>query len=183
MNDRETLRAERILDEACRKHGIDLAVLVAESSLWANPGVHRHLAATPEGPVWYPNRRRYRVGAGERKGQVKDGVQLDDNTYANYAIKRALGFAQDGLVGFEVCHIWPLTAYEAQYHTCIANLVLLPRSLAGLSDHDQRIAAVLQYRSLELYGWCPDPERPPQRPDAYPTNWRAPFSMPGRLPR
>jgi hypothetical protein len=175
--------ADALLEEACRKHGIDLAVLVAETSLWADPEIHRRLAGTPEGPVWYPNRRRYRVGAGERKGQVKDGVQLDDNTYANYAIKRALGFAQDELVGFEVCHIWPGTAYDARFHTCIANLVLLPRPLAGLSDHDSRIAAALQYRSFELYGWAPDPSLPVDRPDAYPSNWRAPFPMPGRLPR
>jgi len=35
--------------------------------------------------------RRGRMGQGEQRGQILDGIRLDDNSYANVALKRALG--------------------------------------------------------------------------------------------
>lgn len=127
-----------------------------------------------EGTAWYPNTRRCRTGQGERRGQILDGVKLDDNTYANQAIKRAVGIPDNCLVGFESCHIWPNTCYDHRYNTTIANLVLIPRAIAGLSDHDPEVQAVLQYRSYELYGWYPEGQQCPSKPDFYPRTWREP---------
>lgn len=111
---------------------------------------------------------------GELRAQIKDGERLDDNSYANNALKRALGRPHGKLVGFEVCHIWPQSCYDARYHTVLANLVLLPRPLAGLTDHDPEIQAALQFRAFELYHWFPADVPAPQRPEYYPANWREP---------
>src|SRR5437867_891484 len=94
------IRADDLLEEVCRELGIDLAMLVAGACLWANPGVHRLLAATTEGIAWYPKTRRYRAGDGEKKGQSLGDVYLDDNTYANSAIKQAIGVRNKEIIGF-----------------------------------------------------------------------------------
>jgi hypothetical protein len=121
----------------------------------------------------FPKVRRARIGQGEQRGQIVEGVRFDDNTYANVAIKRALGIGKSA-EGFEACHIWPLTCYDQRYHTAIANLVLLPRALAGLSDHDIEIQKALQYRAFELYGWWPIEMSQPVKPAFYPSEWRVP---------
>jgi len=109
-----------------------------------------------------------------------EDVRLDDNTYANVALKRAIGNATT-FVGFETCHIWPLSCYDVRYHTLVPNLVLLPRAIAGLTDHDEHVQECLQYRAFELFGWYPGresedpakkPANPPARPDKYADNWR-----------
>ena len=164
----------KMLLDAATMHGIRLSLLVAETGLWANPDVHNRLVEKTGSAARYPNVRRVRVGRGERRGQVVDGIRMDDNTYANRAIKEALGLERGEVTGFETCHIWPKTCYDPRYHTAIANLVLLPRALAGLADHDREIQAVLKYRAFELYNWNPDGVAAPQRPDFYPSNWLAP---------
>lgn len=103
-------------------------------------------------------------------------VRLDDNTYGNYAVDGAVGRATPGL---EASHVWPLTTYDERYHTCIANIVLLPASIAGLSDKHPGVIAALKYRSFELFDWYPVdiagvPQKKPERPDRYPTVWREP---------
>jgi len=168
--------AAEMLKEATVRHNIHLGVLVAETGLWAHPAVHRYLVAANGTGAFFPFTRRYRAGQGERRGQQIGHISLDDNTYANNAIKRAIGVPREQLVGFEACHIWPRTCYDERYHTAIANLVLLPRALAGLSDHDTEIEKVLQYRAYELYdGWYPADREPPTKPAFYPTSWREPF--------
>lgn len=167
------LVAEDVLTEACDALGVRLPALIASTTIWASPGVVQALEA--DGGCWYPGTRRYRVGAGEKKGEIKDGVRLDDNTYANYAIKRAIGLSHAAVKGFAVCHIWPGTTYDERYHTAIQNLVLVPAQLAGLTDHDAGVEASLTFRAYELYGWHPTEAAPPQRPADYPSTWREPM--------
>ena len=153
-----------ILREATTRRGIQLSELVADTGIWAHPEVHRRLVAENGTGAFFPNMRRYRVGTGERKGQVVGGERLDDNAYANHAIKQATGIRRECIVNFDACHIWRQSCYDSRCHTVIANLVLLPRPLAGLSDHDPEIQASLKYRSYELYGWhpvAPKPTNPP----------------------
>lgn len=170
--------ASEMLLEAANRHQIHLSVLVAETGLWANPEVHTRIVRETGGAAMVPTCRRARTGQGERRGQVIDGIRLDDNTYANVALKRALGLHRLQLEGFEVCHIWPRTCYDQRFHTAVANMVLLPRSLAALSDHDVEIQASLQYRAYELYGWYPEGAAVPLKPAFYPTNWREPEPQP-----
>ena len=160
-----------MLKEAATHLRIHLSDLVAATSLWANPEVHSTLVAENGTGSFFPNMRRCRPGAGERRGQLIGVERLDDNSYANHAIKQATGISRSNITGFEACHIWPGTSYDNRYHTVIANLVLLPRPLAGLSDHDPEIQAVLQFRAYELYGWHPKESTPPKEPDYYPKMW------------
>ncbi len=168
--------AADMLKEATLRHNIHLGVLVAETGLWANPKVHNFLSQDNGTGAFFPGVRRGHISRGEQRGQWMGNVCFDDNTAANIAIKRALGASRDQFVGFETCHIWRGTCYDERYHTAIANLVLLPRALAGLSDHDAEIEHVLQYRAYELYsGWYPEGHKPPVKPEFYPTSWREPF--------
>lgn len=171
----EVFDAVTLLREASQRHGLHLSVFVAETSLWAHPNVHRTLMAENGTGAFFVNTRRCRAGDGERPSAVIDGVRLDNNSYANHAIKQALGLGRNGAIGFETCHIWPRTCYDARYHTAVANLVLLPRPLAGLTDHDAEIRAALQYRAFDLYDWHPADEPPPVRPAFYPESWRPPL--------
>jgi len=173
--------ASELLRAAALRHGVQLGVLVAETGLWANPEMHRRLLASGSAAV-YPNRRRCRAGQGERRGQTVANIVLDDNSYANNAIKHALGIDRKDLIGFEACHIWPKTCYDERYHTAIANLVLLPRALAGFTDHSAEVKLALQYRAFELYRWHPEGQPPPVQPQDYPRNWLPPMPVPGRPP-
>lgn len=175
------IHAEALLRDAVARHKINLSVLVADTGLWANPEVHHRLMQDNGAVARYPNVRRANTGKGEKRYTTVNGdIRLDDNTYANVAIKRATGLGSSAL-GFETCHIWPKTCYDEKYHTAIANIVLLPRALAGLSDHDAGVRASLQYRAFELYGWFPEgkeeweQEQPPIKPSFYPSTWRNPM--------
>jgi len=96
--------AESLLKHATKS----LITLVAESTLWASPEVYKRLLKQSGSGVWYPNVRRCKKGDGEKKGCADNGDRLDDNTYANYAIKKALvGTNRKLIAGFSVCHIWP----------------------------------------------------------------------------
>lgn len=167
------ITASELLLEAVRRHNIHLSLLVADTGLWANPECHHRLIRDTGVAAMYPKVRRARIGQGEQRGQIVDGVRLDDNSYANLAIKRALGLGKLA-EGFEACHIWPLTCYDERYHTAPANIVLLPRALAGLSDHDAEIQKALQYRAFKLYSWWPEQMPQPIQPDFYPEQWREP---------
>lgn len=175
--------ASEMLLEAANRHQIHLSILVAETGLWANPEVHSRIVRDTGGAAMVPKCRRARTAQGEKRGQVIDGIRLDDNTYANVALKRALGLHRLQLEGFEVCHIWPRTCYDQRFHTAVANMVLLPRSLAALSDHDAEIQASLQYRAYEVYGWYPEGAAVPVKPAFYPTNWREPEPRPSGVTR
>lgn len=95
-------------------------------------------------------------------------VRLDSNNYANKAIKEAIladlkekhgDLYKDSTYrkfkDFEACHIWDETCYDARYHTSVANLVLLPRGLAGLTDHYSEVKKMLQYEAWRRFNFLP----------------------------
>lgn len=178
---KRTIDAADLLLGATTEHQSKLSLLVAATGIWANPAVHERLVRETGAVAISPKVRRSKPGQGEKVGQIVDGVRLDNNSYANVAIKRATGLGRDAK-GFETCHIWPKTCYDERYHTAPANLVLLPRALASLSDHDAEVQKVLQYRAFELYGWWPETEAQPVKPDFYPANWRDPEPDPTSVP-
>ena len=170
---RPKIAASELLFESVKRHDIHLSLLVADPGLWVNPEFHNRLVRDTGSAAMFPKVRRARISQGEYRGQIVDGVRFDDNSYANVAIKRAAGLGKSA-EGFEACHIWPLTCYDERYHTAIANIVLLPRALAGLSDHAIEIQTALQYRAFELYRWFPKDAPQPVKPEFYPSNWREP---------
>lgn len=164
---RPKLVASELLLEAVKRHNIHLSLLVADTGLWVNPEFHKRLVRDTGSAAIFPSVQRAR-GQGEKRGQIVNGVRFDDNSYANVAIKRAAGLGKSA-EGFEVCHIWPRTCYDKRYHTAVANIVLLPRALAGLSDHAIEVQEALQYRAFDLYEWYPEGMQPPVKPDFYPS--------------
>ncbi len=173
----EHLSGADVLNEVARGLKIDLCRLVAGCAYWAP------VAESCRNPV-YPKVRRARTSKGEVRGRTAEGDILDDNSYANLALKNALRPMK--FKGFAACHIWPDSCYDKHYHTVLANLVLLPSALASLTDHDRRIEQCLQYRSWELYEWHPEGTAQPQKPEGYPDNWREPIApppKPKKLPR
>ena len=173
MPDTVKFDADVLLEQALLKHKIRLDILVAETAIWANPNVHKRLVEQSNA-ARYPQVRRARTSKGEIRNKKVNGIKFDDNTAANRAIKGAIGTHRLEIRGYEACHIWPGTCYNERYHTVIANLVLLPRALAGLTDHLPHVQKMLQYRAYELYGWHPAENDVPIRPEIYVSCWRNP---------
>ena len=92
------------------------------------------------------------------KRQVNNGLYCDDNTRANHAIKRAVLQSMEWgkyadiayFRGFEACHIYDLVQ-DPRFYTSVMNLVLVPRALAALTDHNSYVQAVLKRRVYELF--------------------------------
>ncbi len=164
----------RAVERATRRLGVDLAPLVAEVAVWASANAHRALQS-PENPhgARYPNVRRARMGSGEKPGTFIEDIRLDRNNYAGNAIRTAIPNG-GSLTGYHACHVWPDTCYDERYHTVLANLVLVPAPLAGLTDFQPGVIRALQFRSYDLFGWHPDEVETPARPANYPTNWQEP---------
>ena len=173
MSTSRAFDARQMLDEANAKHETRLEMLIAETALWAHPETHHRQIREHGSAAVYPGIRRLRVGQGEKRG-ISNKVALDDNSYANLVIKRAIGVHRSRVVGFECCHIWPNSCYDTRYHTVIANLVLIPRALASLTDHDPGVQAAIQYRAYELYAWHPEEQSILEKPVNYPENWLEP---------
>ena len=77
--------------------------LIAETSIWVNP------SSISLQPI-YPDVRR---GMPQDRGRIIEGVRIDDNTYANRAIKKAISGTAE-FKNYLVCHIWPGTTYDAR---------------------------------------------------------------------
>jgi hypothetical protein len=170
------------LDRATTRLGIDFAALVAEVGIWASPEAHAR-NVTPSSPTGAvrPDVRRARPGSGEKPGAVVDGIRLDRNNYAGQAIRAAVGLGAE-LAGYQACHVWPGTCYDARYHTVLANLVLIPAPIVSLTDHAPEVVAALKFRSFELYGWKPVEAEAPTRPPNHPTSWREPVRIRSAAP-
>lgn len=125
---------------------------------------------------WY-NCKYQRAKHFQKRGEKCGEITFDDNTYANNAIKLAVlkglekygihGSSRQIFKGFETCHIWPDTCYDARYHTSVANVVLLPREIAGLTDHCQAVEDLLKYEAWKRFRFKPDEEEVPMRPKNY----------------
>lgn len=125
---------------------------------------------------WY-NCKYQRAKHFQKRGEKCGDITFDDNTYANNAIKLALlkglerygihGSSRQIFKGFETCHIWPDTCYDARYHTSVANVVLLPREIAGLTDHCQAVEDLLKYEAWKRFGFKPAEADIPAKPKNY----------------
>ena len=159
------IELERVLAEVACSH---LPLLVARTALWAAKKDYEECLAKGS-PAKYPNKKRKK--AGQKRGwndPVKKDFYLDDNSFPNSQMKAALKKRGIEVKHYETCHIWKDSCYEFEYHTCYANLVLLPRALASLSDHNENIRDILKYRAYELFGFYPEGMSAPQKPKNYP---------------
>lgn len=174
------MNGDTVLSEAVAAMGVSLAELVARCSIWSHPDIVREAMRHDRNAVWFPNCRRMKNG--EIRRSIVSGIRLDDNSDANQAIKLAT-LGQCRILGFHACHVWPLTCYDPRYHTSIANLVLVPAALAGLTDFDDVVGGSLRRRAFELFGWHPEEEAAPDTPQGYPSEycWRPSSPSPAAL--
>ena len=104
---------------------------------------------------------------------VSKYVIADDNTFANQAIKKAVIASFNERYGagigtsmfssfkdYEACHIWDKPG-DRRYYASVANLVLIPRALAGLTDHNDIVKSLLRYEAYQRFSFIPDGEKPP----------------------
>lgn len=123
----------------------------------------------PTLPALYPGALPYRV--------------VDDNTYANQYIKKAIiesfkrkynihsSVPYTWFKNYEACHVWDLPN-DSRYYASIANLVLVPRALAQLTDHNNAVKDLLRYEVYRRFGFYPEGVTPPNKPKYYPKVWR-----------
>ena len=89
----------------------------------------------------------------------------DDNSCANRYIKQAVlasitrkfgknTFKTDYFKGYEACHIWDNPG-DRRYYASIANLILVPRGLAQLTDHNDAVKALLRNKVKVEFGLEP----------------------------
>src|SRR6185295_2944058 len=111
-----------------------------------------------------------------RQGQVRNGIRYWTNQPAEAAFFEALGVNQERYTGHIVCHVYPGSPADPKHFTNIANLFIIPTTLASFTEWGPILAA-LQWRAFELYGYSGPPGRRPARPDRLPRTWRAPARL------
>ena len=112
---------------------------------------------------------------------IKPMMAVDDNTLANQYFKKAIlescknGFITSSMwtkfKDYEVCHIWDKPG-DRRYYASICNLVLIPRALAQLTDHNDAVKSLLRNKVHDLFDFIPEGETLPQKPHNYKYQWR-----------
>ena len=117
--------------------------------------------------------------------KVNNDPKPDNNTYANKYIKNAILESYKAcdnetkrvknlflascitkmFKDYEVCHIWDFPD-DRRYYASVANLVLVPRALAQLTDHNNAVKDLLRYRAYCLFEFWPSQDKP-KKPDYY----------------
>lgn len=99
----------------------------------------------------------------------------DDNTSANRYIKTAIrhSYKKNNLNfhDYVACHIWDKPD-DCRYYASIPNLVLVPSSLAGLTDNNEEVKKMLRVRASELFDFCPEEESVPTSKYSDKVIWR-----------
>ncbi|WP_043586734.1 hypothetical protein [Geminisphaera colitermitum] len=175
----------QLISDTENAKGVKLAEFIAATSVWASLETYQHVITYfPDGCL-VPNTRRARWG-----DTLPDGVNFDSNQQASAAIRLLTGIPRSKS-GFSACHIYEDSCYDTRYHTCVANLVLIPDSLESLTDHYPHVIECLKYRAWELYEWRIEGEiawdasrSSPVLPDGYRLlQWRAPVPLSDRIRR
>ena len=165
MKDIDALDLEKLLEHDLSEHDLTSIIdLVAQSSWWVNPNVHRAIQ------VIYPKTRRKR-GIQEKRCQMIDGIRLWDNQPASFAFWLALGMNRNKIKNYYVCHIYEESVWDSNHFTNLANITAFPKSLQSLSEW-KPIADVLKYHSYKIYGYKGPKNEIPTTPKYYPESWR-----------
>jgi len=140
--------------------------LIERTARWVAPETFKLL------PVWFPEyaRQSYLYNANwseprmltKRKTNVSVHKQ-ETNTYANMALKYALGLSSKDRPNWSRCHIWgiddPLfkkssaVVQDHRFYSYVANMVLLPTPLKAFTDTMPEVKAMLRICVRNLYNW------------------------------
>jgi hypothetical protein len=116
------------LENSVSKDLIRLLIdVVAEKSWWVNPLIYKRIKNI------FPKTRRAHHNE-DRRQITEDGIQLWNNEIPQKALQRSPGNPRPKFRHGNVCHIYEGSVYLRTHYSNLANLVLLPRSIASLSE-------------------------------------------------
>lgn len=149
-----------------------LARVVSKYILLPNPDVARTL----DYPVFPTFRDTGRRGEEFYDDTARLVAMSDDNTTPRWAIIWSHGVRGRGLKkildGWSVAHVWD-DAKDRDIYTRLANLALVPKAFASLTDGDGPLTAYLRYHAFAKYAWYPANKAKPRKPDEYDSiEWR-----------
>ncbi len=96
----------------------------------------------------------------------------DDNITPTWAVLWAHGIvdadSSQKRSGWTFAHTWPSPASDdVNSYTHLANLVMIPECFASLTDKKGPLTGYLRWHAWTVYGWKPDPVKPPEMPVDY----------------
>ena len=129
-----------------------------------HPDVVRRL----EGPVFPSIRASNKGGKRGERGNVNGRwIMYDDNTTPRLALLWSHGIGVTSHPkGWTFAHIWDVTK-DPDAYTHIANLVVLPESLASLTDKGGPLVPYLRFHAETVYGWRPAGKATVRKPVGY----------------
>lgn len=156
-----------------------LAKIVAETSIFADPKVVEKVKkgelGTRHNILIKGNPYASWDGMSSTRFGKTDLPRSDQrsNTIPNYGMKLAIinsleltnKLSYRIFKDYQTCHIWQ-SNNDPRFFTSIQNLVLVPRPIATLTDHNEYVKSVLQYRAYRLFGFNPTPHKI-ERPKRY----------------
>lgn len=131
---------------------IALARMVASTSWLPDPEV-----VTQFPKEVFPSAR---ANKGLKRGtsDTRDGKELllDDNCTPMWAFMWCHGYPgiSRQVPDYSLAHVYPSKDYPQSF-THLANLLLVPKYFAGLTDNDGPLLPYLKYHSYVKYGWIP----------------------------
>ncbi len=146
-----------------------VAQAIASLTLFSHPETVRQTGGKAIFPVV---RTQSRVGQhGEQEGRT---VMFDDNRSPTSAFRWANGLAS-GRADIQFNHVYPVSL-DIDAYTALPNICMTPAFIAKLTDMDDEIRRLLEYRVFKLYGWTPKGMSPPDAPANYEIlEWAAPL--------
>jgi hypothetical protein len=90
----------------------------------------------------------------------------DDNATPTWAMLWAHGIFGGSRAGWGFAHVWTASD-DINSYTHLADLVMIPECLAGLTDKKGPLTAYLRWHAWTAYGWKPDHVDPPPMPADY----------------
>src|SRR5690606_15683396 len=149
------------LPDPLHEHTPRLVRLVAATSWLPHPDTVRQL-----GRAVFPT-TRYRNGKPRFAHILRDGEPIgmyDDNATPEWALIWPHDIDGTRPNGWTIAHGWP-DGDELDSYTHPANLLMVPESLAGLTDKTGPLTSYLRWHAWSAYGWKPakahDPVEPP----------------------
>ena len=125
---------------------------------------------------FYTSARNINNHRGDKVTDV-NGIEClaDDNTFANKYIKTAIQQSYkrsfQNFHDYVACHIWDKPG-DCRYYASIPNNVLVPSSLAGLTDFNEEVKIMLRKRAYDLFGFLPEGENIPKSQYCNQVIWR-----------
>jgi hypothetical protein len=161
---REARDLDQEVERSLKEEGLRTIVdWIAQFSLWIPSAVYSRIQ------VVYPATRR-KTGKNETRRQVVNGIKLWENQPARDAFWAAYGLPSRRVKNYVVCHIYEDSAHLPKHFTNLANLVVVPRSLASFTEFNP-VRDVLKWHSYVCYGYRGPESAVPEKPPYYPQYW------------